>query len=284
MYRKLKRAIKKNKFLFSFLNNILKYRAVKSEKNYEKIISKIIEGTVIVKAKNIPGEYEIDIRSDILKRIVLTNEYEPDITELILNNLNPNKDAINIGANIGLYANLLATNIKSKQKVLAVEPTPNAYRLLNLNAKRNKNEEKIIFYNGILTNKKGNYSINIIQGKEEYSSVGDLIHSSVKNEEYSTTIVQGAKLDYLVKENDLNPGLIVIDVEGAEMNVLQGAIETLKKYHPIIISELDDELLSNQNTSSIQILEFLKDLDYNVTDIDGCYVKFPFKGNIIGRY
>ena len=51
MYRKLKRVIKKNKLLFSFLNNIMNYRSVKSEKNYDNIVSKIIEGNVIVKAK-----------------------------------------------------------------------------------------------------------------------------------------------------------------------------------------------------------------------------------------
>lgn len=283
MYRKLKRAIKKNKLLFSFLNNIMNYRSVKSEKNYDNIVSKIIEGNVIVKAKNIPGEYEIDIRSDILKRIVLTNEYEPDIVELILNNLNPNKDVINIGANIGLYSNLTATKIIGSRKVLAIEPTPNAFNLLKKNTHRNNNENKTILFEGVATDKDEDVEMNIILGKEEYSSIGKLVHDSVKKDKFVQIKVKGITLDSLVKRYKVEPGIIIIDVEGAELKVLKGGAETLKKYKPVIISELDDALLVEQGSNSKEVIRFLETLNYKIVDTLGQFPTNPFSGNIVAK-
>ena len=46
--------------------------------------------------------------------------------------------------------------------------------------------------------------------------------------------VEEVTIDKFVKDNNLNIGLISIDVEGAEFNLLKGAIETLKNQKPIL--------------------------------------------------
>jgi hypothetical protein len=96
--------------------------------------------------------------------------------------------------------------------------------------------------------------------------------------------VKGQTIDNLVELHDLEPGIIVIDVEGAEHNVLLGAIETLKKYSPVIITELDDNLLLKQNSDSIKVIKFLKKLNYEIVDSDNKIPGFPFMGNIIAKY
>lgn len=279
----LKKYIKKNSLLFRLLSNVKNYERNKQIKNYENIFSNVEGGNIVVNLKNISGCYEIDARSHILQRILLTKEYEPKIVNLILKSIDFSKDAINIGANIGLYANLLAENLNTDRKVLAIEPALSAFKLLNNNSKRNNNEEKIIAFNGIATNMNGEYKINVIEGKEEYSSVGALIHNSIKNEKYTEQKVKGVTIDYLVNKHSIEPGLIVIDVEGAELNVLRGAIDTLKNYRPIIISEVDDNLLSEQNSNSKEVINFLKDLNYEVLDTENNIPSYPFSGNIIAK-
>ena len=261
-------------------SNTLNYNKRRKERYYDSAMSNAIEGTIVVTIKNIPGEFEIDSRSDILKRILLTKEYEPEIVTFILKSIANNKDVINIGANIGLYANLLADNIHSN-RVLAIEPTTKAYELLIKNIDRNHNTNKIIAYKGIATNMEGDFEINTIHGKEEYSSIGSLVHDATRNEIYSKEKVIGNKLDTLILKYGLIPGLIVIDVEGAEMKVLLGAKASLEKYRPIIISELDDTLLTEQNTSSKHLISFLQGLNYSVKSIDGEKPTYPFSGNVI---
>lgn len=280
----LKKIITENKVFQPLFSPILKFRRTylnKSSKCLDKLLSNVEEGSIIVSIGNIPGKYELDIRSHLLKSILITKKYEPVIVDLIKKNTNINKDAINIGANIGLYTNLLANYINPSKKVLSIEPTPNAFKYLKANIERNNNSEKIITYNGIATNTSGIFKINIIQGNEEYSSIGEIVHSAVDSLKQIKIDVKGDTIDNLVEKYKLEPGIIVIDVEGAEYQVLLGAINTLKKYKPIIISELDDVLLEKLNSSSTQVIKLLENIGYNVKDAQNNKRAIPFRGNII---
>jgi FkbM family methyltransferase len=284
MYKDIKIILSKNKSLYRFLSKIKNHSALKLEKKYDLISSNIIKGNAIVSIENIEGEYELDLRSDILKRILLTKEYEPEIVDLIIKKINPQKDVINIGANIGLYSNLTASKINSNRKVLAIEPTSGAFDLLKKNINRNRNENKIILYKGVASDKVGDCEMHIISGMEEYSSVGSLVHDAVINNlKFKKEIVPGNTVDNLINENNLEPQLLVMDVEGAELKVVLGAKNTLQKHCPIIISELSDKLLLEQNTSSKEVISFLENLNYVVTDLEGNKPKFPFDGNILAE-
>ena len=95
----------------------------------------------------------------------------------------------------------------------------------------------------------------------------------------------GDTINNLVASYKLNPGIIVIDVEGAEMKVLKGSSAVLMRYKPIIILELVDNLLKNQESSSREVLGFLEELGYVVYDIAGNNkIKYPFNGNIIAKH
>lgn len=281
MNRKIKKIIK-GSFLYPLLFKIKNRKRLKAEKHYELILSNVVGGKAIVEVTNIPGIYELDLRSDILRRILVTKEYEPEITAIILDNLLSNEDAINIGANIGLFTNLLANNTTGK--VLAIEPTTNAYNSLERNISMNNNQDKVITFKGIVTDQKGIFSINTVEGKEEYSSIGNLVHDSIQEASFTTEEIEGISLDELVEIHGLTPKLLVIDVEGAESKVLQGGKKTLEEHKPTIISELDDELLVAQNTNSKEVINALEKLDYSVKDVDGSNIEYPFTGNIIAKY
>lgn len=279
----IKKLIKKNKLLFTVLHRIKNYKYLETEKQFASFSSNILGGHLLVKINNIPGEYEVDARSDIGKRILVTKEYEPEIVETILKNITPNTDAINIGANIGLYTCLIAQKISSDKKVLGLEPTSNAFGLLERNVTRNHHEERVIAFKGVAADTSGEFEINTIEGKEEYSSIGNLVHPAVQDKQKDKQLVKGETLDSLVNLHQLKPGLMVIDVEGAELKVLRGAEEVLKKYKPVIISELEDSLLSEQGSSAIEVVEFLEKLGYKVRDIKNNLPKYPFSGNIIAK-
>ncbi len=70
---------------------------------------------------------------------------------------------------------------------------------------------------------------------------------------------------------------------GLRISVLLGAIETLKKFHPIIISELDDNLLLKQNSNSKNVIKLLEDLNYRIVDSYNKLPESPFMGNIIAK-
>ena len=60
--------------------------------------------------------------------------------------------------------------------------------------------------------------------------------------------------------------LIQLDVEGYELNALLGAIETIKKYKPVLCIEFCEKWLNRYNDSSEKVLDLIYSLGYKLVD------------------
>lgn len=273
------------KLLFSPLLTVVRSFYKYKNRNiiyYNKLFSNVKEGSMIVEIKGITGSFEIDTRSHILQRILIRKDYEPEIVSLVEKNIQVNKDAINIGANIGIFAVLLSDLIDKECKTLAIEPTPLAFKFLIKNIIRNEQDKKTITFNGVCSDQAEETILNVVEGNEEYSSIGDSQHFLNLKQNVLKIKVSGETIDNLVVKYNLNPGLILMDVEGAEMKVLRGAAVILNKYKPVIITELDDNLLFKQKSSSKEVIDFIRNIGYEIKDVKSTNkIKYPFTGNII---
>ncbi len=104
-------------------------------------ISDILAEDPIVYVDEFQGFFEIGVHSDLFKRIIAYKRYEPKIAQYCLKYLNKNRDAIDIGANIGFYTILFAKNL-NRRRVLSIEPTTNALQKLYKNIVLNRVEKK----------------------------------------------------------------------------------------------------------------------------------------------
>lgn len=70
--------------------------------------------------------------------------------------------------------------------------------------------------------------------------------------------------------------LVIIDTEGYELKVLQGATETIKKYLPVLLVEFSAKQISKYNYTIQKLEKFLIDLGYrhygNLNAVDRIYV------------
>jgi FkbM family methyltransferase len=285
-----KEYIKQNRILFKFLFPIiflrrlyLKLKAMPFKKFYEFIFDLVESGSLIVRVSSFKGIFEIDIRSNILKQILKDKRYEPILVELVKKYVDPQKDVLDIGANIGLFTILFSKIVSANNKVLAVEPTPLALHYLRRNVKRNNCDKAVIIFEGAATNKKALVRINIIPGMEEYSSLAEIVHPAVVGKITDSIEVEGHPIDNIVEKFSLTPGFIKIDAEGSEYKVVSGAVNTLKKHRPVILSELSDTLLSCSDESSEKVITLLQENGYKVFNAEApaLPIKFPFIGEII---
>lgn len=250
---------------------LLRLRRLIIEKKYLReravvnTISGMLIGDPIIWVKEFNGKFYVDITGDLFFRLVTEKEYEPKLVKLCLKYIDKDKDIIDIGANIGFFTVLFANTVK-KGKVLSVEPTKKALSRLNKNIELNNVKDKVDIFEGVASNNNENIEIKIIEGKEEYSSIGNITHPSVVNQQWKTEKVKSIRLDELVHEKSLNPGFIKIDVEGAEHLVFQGAQKVLKTHRPIILSELNDYLLKKNGSSSKAVIDFITSCDYDIYD------------------
>lgn len=76
--------------------------------------------------------------------------------------------------------------------------------------------------------------------------------------------VRGRRIDDVVQELALQRvDAIKIDVEGAEVSVLRGALSTLKRFHPKIVVEVVPEQLASFHTTPEDIKKLLQSAAYD---------------------
>ncbi len=229
-------------------------------------MAKIIVNDLCVTVPEFQGEFYLDPRSALFRRVARDCLYEPDVTDTCMAYLQPDRDVIDIGANVGFYTVLFSRHL-SNARVLAVEPTAAAYARLVKNIEHNQLADNVLVFNGAASDTANEQEIKVIAGREEFSSLGEMAHQAVKGQVWNTESVVCETLDNLVSRFQLNPGLIKIDVEGMEHLVLAGGSSILRSCRPVIVAELSDHLLRRNGASAAQVLEMLQQLDYRVLNL-----------------
>ena len=211
-------------------------------------LGEILSDAPQVRLPQFRGEFFVGARSDIFRRIALGDSYEDYLVRYIEERIDIKRDAIDVGANCGFYTVLLAKLLPDR-KVISVEPTNNAVKLLRRNITLNRVSANVFVYEGVATDKEGTANINVIEGRE-----------AVPHQVAATTI------DQLAGSTGISCGFIKLDVEGHECAVLKGARETLLNHRPVILAELVDPLLRSNGSSAYEMIEFMKGCGYDVVD------------------
>ena len=93
---------------------------------------------------------------------------------------------------------------------------------------------------------------------------------STKTHALEVEKVDVINLDSYFQNQSPNLGQVVmlIDIEGGEMNALRGSIKFLSTYSPLLILEINEKMLEAAGSSAYDLLTFLADMGYSVYWID----------------
>ncbi|MEA3174151.1 MAG: hypothetical protein QOF42_1562 [Gammaproteobacteria bacterium] len=232
------------------------------------------------------GTFALSPKSSLFQRCMIYGAYEPAVSRMFFDHIDASRDVIDVGANIGFYTIGAALRLGSG-RVLSIEPTASAYGRLQRNVETNAVSAKVMLEKALVGDAAGECSISVVDGREEYSSIGGLVNPSVAHvaaQEVAREIVPIRTLDSLVTKYGLSPNLIKIDVEGAEYKVLRGATDTLSRFRPFVMAECSDVMLAQQGSSSLEIRELLKTLGYRIINPEAPRVPFgkTISGDIFG--
>lgn len=190
---------------------------------------------------------------------ILVKRFEINELKFIKNLLSNDAVFIDIGSNIGMYSLVVASS-SSTIKVHAFDPIKLNNALLTSSIEINGLENIVVNETCV-----GNYDGFIgfsVASDSAYSS----IHDSGRKSELKKITLPIVKLDtYVAKMKLQRIDFIKIDVEGAEMMVIEGANElfsNLSLRPKMMMVELCDKNLRAFNTSVNEIVIFLDDLNY----------------------
>lgn len=250
---------------------------------YERAVAFPAYGEVAVPVRGVNGTFLVDIRSDILRRIVFSGSYEPEAVEIIRRVLPASGDAIDVGANIGIFSVLLAKLLAGDRRVLAIEPTPAVARRLVHKLSVNGAAANVIVEQCAVGSERGVVTLKTIDGMEEYSSVNALVLPNTVGKTSKDTTVPMSTLDELVTQHELRPSFVKMDIEGSEMRALSGALATLRRHKPTILAEVDDRMLTAAGSSAAEVLGLLRSLGYTLRQVVGGDITSDdgFRGDVI---
>jgi FkbM family methyltransferase len=234
-------------------------------RRYDDMLRLVKSESLEIEVKEFEGVFAIGKESLLAKFILKEGGFEPKVAALAKEHLNPSKDVVDIGANVGFFSVLLGKHLELGRRVLAVEPTPGALKRLRWNLVHN-DVSNVLVHEGVAGNSRDPVSFNVVVGREEYSSMKSISHAHALQFATQSITVPCAKVDDLVAQYALEPGFLKVDVEGAEWEVFQGAVQTLQRFRPVIITELDDGLLRGFGSSFAQVRAFLEEHGYVLFD------------------
>jgi len=177
----------------------------------------------------------VSLATDVSECLFKGGYYEPNELFALSTLLKRGMTFVDIGAHIGLYTLFASALVGRSGKVIAFEPSSREYRLLRMNTRKYL-QTKI--FNQAISSHSTTLQLSIAPHKHDgHNTLGNFLYPWVKAIRKET--VHTTTLDkFLISHPLLGVDVIKIDVEGHEDYVLKGAVNTLKKYRPLLLIEI----------------------------------------------
>jgi FkbM family methyltransferase len=190
-------------------------------------------------------------------RHLVRGTLEPPVQAALRRHVAPGAVVYDIGANLGFFSLLAARLAGPQGRVHAFEPAPANAAAIRANAAAN-GLERIDVLELALADAPGRAGLSV----PDDASWAFLERYAPDRAAGAGIEVEVETVDRLVAAGRLAPpGLVKIDVEGAELDVLAGMEETLRRHGPVLVCEMH-----GHNAEFVRRAEVL---GYRVTNLEG---------------
>lgn len=159
---------------------------------------------------------------------------------------------LDVGANFGFLSLVWATTVcRNSGQVIAFEPNKYVYKTFKKSIDSNNLTNKIELH-------------NVAVGAEN-KMISIFLNNTTSNVLESNKVLSRQKVKMITLDNYFQKSqikkcdLIKIDVDGIELDILEGCINVLKLYNPICIVETNGDN---------RIITFFQAIDYDILDMD----------------
>jgi len=193
------------------------------------------------------------IHSNLVKISNRGGEREPELLYIIRQEVKNGMTCMDLGANIGYITLLMSDIIGASGVIYAIEPDPSNIELLNMNIGLNGYNDRVKIFNMGVSNKRGEMDFYI--GKS--SNLGGM--AKTKSTRSKSIKVKVNTITNFCNNNEI-PELIKMDIEGHEVEVLEGMLSLVKnnKFPCKIVMELHPVYYSKTHSLERWMIKFLE--------------------------
>jgi FkbM family methyltransferase len=211
----------------------------------------------------LPNNFELD---GVAKTLVRGKYFEPEIIETAKKYITKGSTVLDIGANFGQMSIEFSKLVGNEGKVYSFEAQNFVFNFTKKNFDANICSNVTLFENAV-HNK---------DGETLYFPQHDLSETSIfKGAPYSGLAlisdsengvgVKTITIDSLNIETAIS--FIKVDVQGADLFAMQGAMQTILKHKPTIIFEFEQPVQENFQTNFNDYVEFVRSINYKFIDV-----------------
>ena len=188
----------------------------------------------------------LDLADDVVSRGCLNDDFEPTETSFVRALVGEGDVFLDIGANVGWFTMLASTLVGKRGQVTAFEPRPSVVAHLKRSVAMNGLDETIVVHGYAL----GERDFNAEPAwEEDANDPGHSYLTPMPEDGAPGEMVEMRRLDALALRRI---DFVRIDVAGAERNVFEGALATIKLCRPVVMSTLDERMLQNMSGCGAQ--------------------------------
>lgn len=193
---------------------------------------------------------------------------ELPVQQVLADHLRPGDVFYDVGANVGFFTILAARLVGPAGHVYAFEPLPDNVAVLRHNIALNAFANVTLIEAAVAARPgQGELMVAHYSGGSALATLGT--PPPDMKERLPVTLVS---LDDLRASGTIAQAkLVKVDVEGAELAVLQGMTEMFRAHRPVIIYEIDDADAAAFQQKSRACAEFLREHGYQVTALAESY-------------
>lgn len=185
-----------------------------------------------------------------------TGAAERPVQDALARELRPGGTVFDIGANVGFVSLLAARLVGPRGRVVAFEPVPQNVAAIRENIALNS-----IDWVDVREAAVGRALGSARMIVSDISAFSRLETISVPDHERTRIDVNVVSIDELLSSGSVPaPDLVKIDVEGAELDVIEGMRNTIAEHRPVILCEVHD--------CNVAYAELMRSLDYEPVNLD----------------
>ena len=195
--------------------------------------------------------------------------WEPELTGFIDSRLASGESFLDVGANIGYFSALAARRVGESGGVIAVEPSPSVFPLLEETLHVNARGAHVRAVNAAAGRDAGSMAIYSGPGH----NIGLTTTVAERGFELEGVIASLPLDDMLTPEESAALRMIKIDVEGREPDVLRGMEDLIRKSRDDleVLVELSPDWWTDPALGVPEVLQPFLDAGFNVYEIENSY-------------
>jgi len=212
-------------------------------------------------------KYFVPIRDMVMTpQLIVYRQWEAELSALLPVFCPPGSVFVDVGANFGYFTCLLAARMGRVpgSRVIAVEPNPDMFRLLETNISINWSIAPVRLERVAVAAKAGERMLHVPAAR---AANGSLAAAAAGEGQIRSFAVQAVPLDDLLRDEP-RVDLMKVDVEGFEPEVFRGAVETLARPGLRVICEWSQQQLRQAGFDPMEVPAVLRANGFHLFDAE----------------